>query len=150
MDEGEFKLVIKELKDKGFIDKNRRFCKSNLAKYPTGFRGKLGVLYYPESLQYYSRNDICFILLHEEYHCVSNEINPVGSERNANQYAKDKITNFDNTINLELFISELNAHIKEYRESIPKLTKVQEKIFSIKEHIVFEYNILMNRVECFN
>jgi competence protein ComGC len=42
MDEGEFKLVIKELKDKGFIDKNQCFCKSNLAKYPTGFRGKLG------------------------------------------------------------------------------------------------------------
>jgi len=150
MDEIEFKALIKELKDRGFIEKHRRFCKSALAKYPQGFRGGLGVLYYPEALKFYSKNDICFAVLHEEYHITTQKGHiPYVSEKPANEHAKKQIVLFDNTINLEEFLPELRKHMQEYRESLPKLSKVQLWKFLMIENLKDLVVIVLHKWDCF-
>jgi hypothetical protein len=57
---------------------------------------------------------------------------------------------FDNTIKLEEFIPELNKHLKEYRDSIPKLTKLQKFAFYLRGYWEQFEELLTKDWDCFD
>src|SRR5208283_726874 len=82
------------------------------------------VMYTPHALKYFMRNEICWILLHEEYHCSTfiGEI-PFISESPGIKYANEKILLFDPKIILDDLLKSIGAHWREYKETLPPINK---------------------------
>jgi len=119
MDNKEFENIVEKLKEISFIAKERVIRPDNDKKIKyKGFASFFATIrYYPEVLNYFSKDEICFILLHEEYHCLKEPIYfPCFSEHFANKYAKKKLLEFDPTIDIEKTLDAYNKHVKEYRD----------------------------------
>jgi hypothetical protein len=127
MDEKEFRNLIKELKEAGFINQDRKILPSPRVKYLIFASRNEIIEYASEALVYFNREDICWVLLHEEYHCSSLiGCIPYFSETYASKHADEIIVLFDsNVIPNEVFKSYL-VNAKKYRNTLPKLTKTQK------------------------
>lgn len=123
MDNEGLKSLVEDLKN-GFIKKERELTDSPLAKYSVF--GAIGnkIFYYSPALPYFERNEVCLMLLHEEYHC--SHILLGISERLATRDAKKKIILFDKTINLIELADSFYKHSMEYQKTLQKLTRFQK------------------------
>jgi len=127
MEQNEFDDLVKELKDRNFIARKRSIKPSPYVKYFV-FASRGGeVMYTPHALKYFMRNEICWILLHEEYHCSTfiGEI-PFISESPGIKYANEKILLFDPKIILDDLLKSIGAHWREYKETLPPINKIQK------------------------
>jgi len=71
-------------------------------------------VYYKPALSFFNEIEICFILLHEEYHCITPG---GGTEFDATNYASKKIMEYDDTINLLELKLSINKHRAEYQKT---------------------------------
>lgn len=116
----EFENIAKKLKKRSFIAKDRKIIPSTDKKIQNiGFASVFATIqYYPEVINYFGKNEIYFILLHEEYHCLKEPIYfPYISEHLANKYARKKLLELDPTMDIEKTLDDYNKHVKIYRDT---------------------------------
>jgi hypothetical protein len=128
MDECTCKSLVKELKKRGFIKNNRKFCETKFVR-DTVFKGGMGlILYYKPALAFFEYNEICFILLHEEYHCIT----PGGGlDPDADEYAKKKIMEYDNKINVTGLLTSIGTHQKNYHATLHQHNEIGRLLWGL-------------------
>jgi len=124
MDDIEFGKIVRELKDKGCI-RNDRIIERNPGARWHGFavRG-IGthsvIYYYPRVFEFLDKNQLRFILLHEEGHCASLRGSiPRSGESSAMRYAKEYIKLIDPTTEPDKAEKSARKAISEYRKTVP-------------------------------
>lgn len=124
MEQSEFEDIVRELKNGGFISDDRVIEPFPSAGFYWGFasRGER-IEYAADAIKYFKREDICWILLHEEYHCMRPFLN--FNEAKANKYANDTILRFDSKIVPEEALSSYRKNFGKYRDTIPTKNKIQ-------------------------